>query len=123
MFSFYGSGAQFPAMAGILSTMTSTKFTSLVLDVKLRDSTHAYRGGLRGELMEGIRMFDPPLCRLATRKTTPKRAFVIVFADDPVPLTQGLVQFHQVGDIWAGQNVGRGRYNWFLARAGEAGAR
>jgi len=111
MFSFCGPEAPFPAMAVMLSTVTSRKFYSFVLDVRLRCLTQAYRGNLQEYQMEGIRMFDLPLFRLAAHKdpcNSRKRVFVMVLADNPEPLVLGLVLFRRVGNIRLGGRGGQG---------------
>ena len=125
MFSFCGPEAPFPAMAIMLSTVASRRFSSLVLDVNLPCFAQAYRGGsLLDEQMEGIGMFDLPLCRLVQARRELqiglKRTFVMILADNPQPLALGLVRFHQVGNIWAGEKVKGGDYRWSFSEAGEA---
>jgi len=82
-----------------------------------------YSGNLRDQQMEGIRMFDLPLSRLAVRRAlrnTHKRVFIMILADDPEPLALGLVRFHRVGNIWAGEKIEGGvSYSWSFSEAEE----
>lgn len=122
MFSFCGPEAPFPAMAAILSTVKSRRFHSFILDVNVRCFTQAYRGSLLDKQMEGIRMFDLPLCRLAARQALEKnhrRASIMILADNPEPLALGLVRFHRIGNIWAGEKVRGGYYRWSFSEAEE----
>ena len=70
-------------------------------------------------------MFDTPLRRLValrTRRHARRRAFVMILADNPEPLALGLVFFHRVGNIWAGEKV-EGEdmsYRWSFSEAEEA---
>ena len=121
MFSFFGSEAPFPAMASLLSTVTSNRFSSLIVDVHPRELAQAHNGNAVIEQMEGIRMFDLPLYRLGVRslQNTRKRLYFIILAHDPESLALGLVQFHRVGNIWAGEKVGGDEYRWTFGEAEE----
>lgn len=67
-------------------------------------------------------MFDLPLCRLAVRnppQNTRRRVFVMILADNPEPLALGLIQFHRVGNIWAGEIAKGGIYRWSFSEVEE----
>ena len=110
-------------MAMMLSTVASRLFSSFVLEVNVPCFAQAYRGSLLDEQMEGIRTFDLPLCRLVQARrelqTDLKRTFVMILADNPQPLALGLVRFHRVGNIWAGEKVKEGGYRWSFSEAEE----
>ena len=108
-------------MATMLSSVTSVRFSRLILDSSIQEPSRPHCISVQEEQMEGIRMLDFPLCRLAARtlRTTRKRVHFVILAQDPKPLALGLVRFHRVGDIWAGEKVSGGGYRWSFDEAEE----
>ena len=106
-------------MATMLSSVTSDRFSRLILDSRIREPAKPCCISVQDEQVEGIRMLDFPLCRLAVRilQATHKRVHFVILAHDPKPLALGLVRFHRVGDIWAGEKVNGGGYRWGFSEA------
>jgi hypothetical protein len=109
--SIIGPAASFSRIASLISSVASPHFRSLVL--KLRTTAQRERDIVQIDLADRISSLDVPISRLG-RVASAKghKVSVVLLGQDPEFLAQGLVDFHKVGYIWAGEEVGGNEYFW-----------
>jgi len=67
------------------------------------------------DLTDGISYLDAPLSHLARVASEGNRKVsLVLLGQEPEFLAQGLIDFHALGYIWAGEEIGGGEYSWTL---------
>ena len=109
--SVKGPTASFPIISSLISSISSNDFKSFTL--KLQTTARRERDIVQTDLTDRISSLDTPLSRLgrlvAARN---KKVSVVLLGQEPEFLAQGLIDFHEVGHIWAGEDMDEGRYLW-----------
>lgn len=87
-------------VAGLVGSITSARLRIFALGFGDRD-TRPGRG------MEGIGPLDKPLSEVARRayRETGERITLILVANNPSGLVEGLPEFRKVGNTWRGERV------------------
>ena len=103
--------APFHRISSLISSATSLRFKRFVL--KLRTTARRESDTIQVDLADRLSCLDTPLSNLARVSSKENRAFsLVLLAQDPEFLAQGLADFHEVGYIWAGEETGEGGYFW-----------
>ena len=98
----------------LISSITSPRFKSLIL--KLRTTEQGERDAFQADLVDRISDLDAPLSylgRVASKRN--QKVSLVLLGREPEFLAQGLVDFQEVGCIWAGDEVGENSYSWTFA--------
>ena len=104
----------FHHVPSILASTTSPRFRRLVLE--LRATARRESDATQLTLADGISQLDGPLSRLAQNATkTDHQVSLVLLGQDPEFLAQGLLDFQELGCVWAGEDVGGGEYLWTFA--------
>ena len=105
--------ASFRRISSIVSSVTSSRFQNLVL--KLQTTGHRESDAIQIDLADGISHLDAPLSHLARVASEGNRKVsLVLLGQEPEFLAQGLIDFHALGYIWAGEEIGGGEYSWTL---------
>lgn len=109
-------------LPGLLDSISSSRFSTLTLDVSARERRCAEGGSVQRRLFFGeMRVLDLPLSRLAARtlRGTGRRPTLILLANNPTAVIGPLTEFQKVGNTWKGERVigsgGRDNYWSFIA--------
>ena len=104
----------FHRISSLVSSITSTRFKSIVL--KLRTTGQRERDAVQANLVDRISCLDAPLSHLACVSSKENhKVSLVLLGQDPEFLAQGLVGFHEVGYIWAGEEISENEYFWTFA--------
>ena len=110
LLSIAGTTASFTHIASLISSITSAGFRCLTL--KLRTTVQREPYTVQTDLADRISNLDIHLSHLGCLALARNhRVSVVLLGQDPEFLAQGLVKFHTVGYIWAGEDFGEG-YLW-----------
>ena len=91
--------------------MTSSRFQKLIL--KLQTAGHRESDAIQIDLVDRISRLDAPLSHLArVALERGREVSLVLLAQEPEFLAQGFVDFHALGYIWAGEEIGGGEYFW-----------
>lgn len=108
------SNTSFSRISSILSSVTSSRFRELVL--KLQATSHRESDATQIDLVDGISYLDEPLSHLARAASEGNlKVSLVLVGQDPEFLAQGLIDFHKLGYIWAGEEIGGGDHSWTLS--------
>ena len=106
-----GTDISFHALAYTLSSVTSSRFQKLILEFR----TVAQRGPdhVQVDLVDRLSQLDWPLSQLARAASEKRREVSLtLLGQDPEFLAQGFMDFQSLGCVWAGEEVGKGKYLW-----------
>lgn len=109
--SVIGPTASFHKIATLISSISSTRFRSLVL--KLRTTARRESDVVQVDLTDRIGILDVSLSRLGrVASARGHKVSLVLLGQEPEFLAQGLADFHEVGWIWAGEDIGDNNYFW-----------
>lgn len=108
-----GPNVSFHRVSSIVSSVASPCFRNLVL--KFRTASRRESDAIQIGLTDGVSYLDAPLSHLARAALERNRnVSLVLLGREPEFLAQGLVDFHALGYIWAGEEIGEGEYFWTL---------
>ena len=109
--SVVGSAVQFRGILSLVSSINSPHFQTLIL--KLQTAAQRESDIVLAGLVDRISCLDAPLSHLARVASEDDRKFsFVLLGQDPEFLVQGLIDFDEVGYIWAGEEMGENNYFW-----------